>query len=115
MVDLLGEGLGLGFVVLVGVGDGLGLGLVLLVPLLDGDGDGLGELLDGDGELDSVALGLAVSLGDGLVLELEEELAVAERLGDCESGWLAAVSSVAPTVRVAAVVLLVAAEAFLEE
>lgn len=111
-VDLLGEGLGLGlgFVVFVGVGDGdgegLGLLLVLSLPLLEADGDGLGELVDGDEELDPVALGLAEPLADGLVLELPEDDAPA--LADFAPEWvvpgerdsrrLAAVSSVAPPV-----------------
>jgi hypothetical protein len=119
---LLGEGLGLGFGVLVGVGDGDGLGLALSVPLLDVDGDGLGEVLDGDGELDPVALGLAESLGDALVLELlEDELALADfvpetvGLGECDSSTLAVVSSAAPIVWLVTAAVVFAAVEFFSE
>jgi hypothetical protein len=110
---LLGDGLGLGVVLGVGVGVGDGLGLVVSVPVLVGDGDALpdalDELSDGDGELESVALGLDESLGDEL--ELSEALALAE----CDSRALAAVSSVAPTdvpAWVVAALVVFAAEAF---
>jgi hypothetical protein len=81
---------------------------------LDGDGEGLGELVDGEGELDPVEL--AESLGDGLVLALPEGLAVAERLvvEARVRGVLATVSSVAPMVLVTAAVVLMC-EVFLAE
>jgi hypothetical protein len=115
---LLGDGLGLGDEVEVGVGDGLGL--LLSVPVLVGDGDALSdaldELSDGDGELESVALGLAESLGDELglpeALALAESVAEAVELAECESRTLAAESSAAATVWVLAALVVFAAEAF---
>jgi hypothetical protein len=120
-VDLLGDGLGLGLglgvFVGVGDGDGLGLGLELSVPLLDVDGEGLADVLDGEGELDPVALALAESLGDGLelsedVLALAESVPVGVVLGESESRTLDVANSVAPTVWVEAAALLFAAGAF---
>jgi hypothetical protein len=99
--DLLGEGLGLGFLLFVGVGDGLGLellegdglGLELLAVF---EGDGLGLVVDappdGEGELDAEVLGVTLP-AEGLALEPA----------------IAAVSSAAVTVCVEAAVFEVAA------
>jgi hypothetical protein len=74
--DLVGEGLGLGFLLLVGDGDGLGLlvfegdGLGLeLLEVFEGVGVGLVDVLpDGDGVLDADVLGVTEP-ADGLALE----------------------------------------------
>jgi hypothetical protein len=97
--DLVGDGLGLGF--LVGVGDGLGLLVVFegdglgleLLGVLEGVGLALVDVLpEGDGVLDADVLGVTEP-ADGLALEPA----------------IAAVSSAAVTVCVAAVVLADAA------